>query len=162
MFAIQSAMTIADQLRAKLSAKEEADLQVQPTKDLIAYDLYLRAREINRLSVSSIGVSGVEATRKMIPLLEAAIQRDPSFVPALCQLAHSRLFIYWQGDDHTPARLDEAAERLLDQTARVQPDSGELHLERAYLFYWGERDYESAPTRSVRCLTIPASPTRPD
>ncbi|CAN5608650.1 hypothetical protein BH18VER1_BH18VER1_08260 [soil metagenome] len=145
VFAIQSeiAKAIADQLRAKLSSKEEADLQAKPTNDLIAYDLYLRAREINRQSVSSIGVSGVDVTKKMIPLLEAAIQRDPVFVPALCQLAHSHLFIYWQGDDHTPARL-QAAERLLDQAARVQPDSGLLHLELAYLFYWGKRDYESA------------------
>src|SRR6266436_116091 len=48
VFAIQSeiAQTIADQLQAKLSPKEKAAIAERPTKDLAAYDLYMRAKEL--------------------------------------------------------------------------------------------------------------------
>src|SRR5207249_11635730 len=48
VFAIQSeiAKTIADQLQAKLSSKEEAALDIKPTEDLAANDLYLNATVI--------------------------------------------------------------------------------------------------------------------
>ena len=145
VFAIQSeiAKSIADQLQAQLSPKEEASLQAKPTKDLIAYDLYLRAQEIARKAVTSVGVSGADAARSQITLLEAATQRDPTFVPALCALAQSYLFLYWQGNDHTPERL-AAAQNTLDQAARVRPDSGDVHYGRAILYYWGYRDYDAA------------------
>ena len=145
VFTIQSeiAKSIADQLQAELSPKEEASLEAKPTKDLIAYDLYLRAQELSRKSITSVGVSGAETTRSAITLLEAATQRDPAFVPALCRLAQAYLFLYWQGNDHTPERL-AAAQKALDQAARVQPDSGDVHFGRAILYYWGYRDYDAA------------------
>jgi hypothetical protein len=45
IFAIQSeiAEKIADQLEAKISPREKAAIEEQPTKDLAAYDLYVRA-----------------------------------------------------------------------------------------------------------------------
>ena len=48
VFAIQSeiARTIADQLHAKLSPTEKSAVDIPPTKDLEAYDLYLRARAL--------------------------------------------------------------------------------------------------------------------
>jgi len=57
VFAIQSeiAKTIAEQLQAKLSPKEEAVVEAKPTNDLVAYDLYLRASEFDRTRASSIG-----------------------------------------------------------------------------------------------------------
>src|SRR2546429_169072 len=47
VFAIQSeiAKTVVDQLQAKLSPSEKAAIEEQPTKDLVAYDLFLRAKE---------------------------------------------------------------------------------------------------------------------
>src|SRR3989475_5934633 len=50
VFAIQSeiARAIADQLQAKLSSTEEAALDIKPTEDLRAYDLYLKASELGR------------------------------------------------------------------------------------------------------------------
>src|SRR5207249_8775459 len=48
VFAIQSeiAKAIAAQLQAKLSPKEKAAIEGLPTSDLVAYDLYLRAKEL--------------------------------------------------------------------------------------------------------------------
>jgi TolB-like protein len=49
VFAIQSeiAKTIAQQLQAKLSPPEKAALEEQPTNDLAAHDLYVRAKFLN-------------------------------------------------------------------------------------------------------------------
>ncbi len=45
VFAIQSeiAKAIADQLQARLSPKEKAEMEARPTHDMVAYDLYLRS-----------------------------------------------------------------------------------------------------------------------
>src|SRR5947208_16750813 len=47
VFAIQSeiAQKIADQLQAKISPRERSAIKKQPTKDLAAYDLYVRATD---------------------------------------------------------------------------------------------------------------------
>src|SRR6266513_2718269 len=52
LFALQSELAgqIASALRANLSPEEKASLQVHPTADLDAYDLYLRARVLFRWS----------------------------------------------------------------------------------------------------------------
>src|SRR5207245_1165180 len=48
VFTIQSdiAQKIADQLQAKVSAAEKAAIEERPTKDLAAYDLYVRAMSL--------------------------------------------------------------------------------------------------------------------
>ena len=45
VFAIETevAQSIANRLRAKVSARERAAIQERPTKDLAAYDFYVRA-----------------------------------------------------------------------------------------------------------------------
>jgi TolB-like protein/class 3 adenylate cyclase/Flp pilus assembly protein TadD len=145
IFAIQSeiAKTIADQLQAKLSPNEEAAMHRKPTTDMAAYDLYLRATEMERNQTSSVGSGGSEETKTEVPLLEEAVRRDPNFVPALCLLARAHLYLYWQNADHSAHRV-ELAKNALDAAARLQPDAGEVHLIRALLHYWGNRDYEPA------------------
>ena len=51
VFAIQSeiAETIAEQLQAHLSTNEKAEIAKPPTTDPVAYDLYLRARQLDDL-----------------------------------------------------------------------------------------------------------------
>ncbi len=145
VFAIQSeiAKTIAEQLQANLSPKEKAEIDQKPTNDLEAYDLYLRAMQANRARASSIGSGGVEEAKEETRLLEAAIDRDPAFVPALAQLSQTHLYLYWVNADQ-PATHLEAAKRALETAAKLQPDAGGVHLARALLYYWGARDYERA------------------
>jgi hypothetical protein len=49
-FAIQTdiAQRITDELQAKLSPKEKAAIEERPTKEIAAYDLYLRAKALNQ------------------------------------------------------------------------------------------------------------------
>ncbi|MGZ5537913.1 MAG: hypothetical protein ACXWG0_05230, partial [Chthoniobacterales bacterium] len=140
LFAIQNEITrsIVGQMKAALSPQEQAALQEKPTKNMVAYDLYLQAREIERNSFNGMG----ETTREIV-LLDEATTRDPAFVPALCLLARSHLDLYWLNLDHTPTRL-LLAKKALDAATQSQPDAGEVHLATAILYYWGSRDYRRA------------------
>ena len=141
LFAIQSdiAQQIASQLHARLSPNEAAALVAKPTQDMLAYDFYLRAKEIER------AVSGAlpEKLNEKVFLLDQAVARDTAFVPALCLLARAHLEIYWFNLDHSDARLARASQAL-DTAARLQPEAGEVHLARAIRSYWGDREYSAA------------------
>jgi TolB-like protein/cytochrome c-type biogenesis protein CcmH/NrfG/class 3 adenylate cyclase len=145
VFAIQSeiAKTIADQLQAKLSSKEEAALDIKPTKDLAAYDLYLKVIELGRNRTTSIGSGGAEEAKHQIALLNEAVARDPAFLPAICLLAQNHLYLHWMSADQSVDHLG-LAKQAIDEAARLQPNNPEVHLSRAILYYWGARDYAAA------------------
>jgi adenylate cyclase len=142
VFAIQSeiAKAIADQLQAKLSPNERKAIEERPTSDLMAFDLYSRAKT---LSVTPGGGGNTEDNmRQAIELLKSAIARDPSFYAAFCQLvyAHDQFYV---GGDHTTERLT-AAEEALRRVSELRPDSAETHLARANHLYYALRDYKGA------------------
>jgi TolB-like protein/class 3 adenylate cyclase/Flp pilus assembly protein TadD len=142
VFAIQSeiAEKIADQLQAKLSPTEKSAISERPTSDMVAYDLYLRAKE---LIYDVVNARDRENYFKAVQLLDQAVARDPTFVLAYCQLAYAHDHIYWQGYDHTETRL-ALAETSVRAAVRLQPDSGETHLAQAIHFYRGYRNYDRA------------------
>ena len=145
VFAIQSeiARTIADQLQAKLSSKEQAALDIKPTDDVGAYDLYLKAITMGRNRTTSIGSGGAEEAKQQIVLLNDAVKRDPTFLPAICALAQNHLYLHWMNADQAVDHLG-LGRQAIEKAASLQPDSPEVHLSRAVLHYWGARDYPSA------------------
>jgi TolB-like protein/Tfp pilus assembly protein PilF len=143
VFAIQSdiAKSIADQLQAKLSPSEKGAIERPPTRDIAAFDLYTRAKN---LSLTAFGSSTTRADLlKAGDLLSQAVARDPSFLQAYCLLAWAHDAVYFVGFDHTPARLAQA-ESAVQAASRLQPDSGDTHLARAQNLYWGYLDYDGA------------------
>jgi TolB-like protein/class 3 adenylate cyclase len=142
VFAIQSeiAKAIADQLQAKILPREKTAIEQQPTKDVAAYDLYVRATEAIDLAPDSQNLK--ENLLKGVSLLDQAVARDPGFFIAYCKLggAHDQLYLF--GEDHTPARL-ALAEQAINAAARLQPDAGEVHLARASHLY-AKLDYDAA------------------
>jgi TolB-like protein/class 3 adenylate cyclase/Flp pilus assembly protein TadD len=145
VFAIQSeiAKTIADQLQAKLSPSEKAAIDKPPTNDLTAYDLYLRAQALYADTTDQIHAK--EKLPQAIRVLNEALERDSQFVLGWCLLEKVHSVMYWQGHDHTPARL-ELANKAAQTALRLQPDAGEPHLALADYFYHGFRDYRRART----------------
>lgn len=141
VFDIQSeiAQNIAGRLQAQLSPQEKATIAATPTADLMAYDLYLHAKELAR----NASLWTPERARSEIRLLQEAVTRDASFVPALCMLARAQLELYWYNFDHNDATL-AAANAAIDTAAHYQPEAGEVHLARAIFHYWGRRDYAAA------------------
>jgi TolB-like protein/Flp pilus assembly protein TadD len=144
VFAIQSeiAEKIADQLQAKLSPIEKSAMNERPTSDMVAYDLYLRAKELIYDS-DAYPARARETYFKAVQLLDQAVTRDPAFLLAHCQLAYAHDQIYWQGFDRTETRL-ALGERSVRAAVRLQPDSGETHLAQAIHFYWGYLNYDRA------------------
>jgi TolB-like protein/Tfp pilus assembly protein PilF len=141
VFAIQSeiAQKIVAELQAALSPKEQAEMHAKPTADMDAYDLYLRAKEIDR----SGAWQRAERVREEVRLLDEAVARDPAFLSAFCLLTRAHLGLYWFQHDHTAARLEQAR-KALEAAARLQPEAGEVHLTRAVFYAWGSRDYRAA------------------
>src|SRR5438270_4974055 len=142
VFAIQSeiAEAIAQQLQAHLSSREKAQINTTPTSDLVAYDLFLRARQLGDLS------DNPDAKRSLlqaITLLEETVRRDPKFVRAHCLMCEIHLELYWGGFDHTDARRD-LARVALQNAESLQPDSGEVHMQKGIYAYHGFRDYDRA------------------
>ena len=143
LFGIENELAeqIVSQLKSKLSAKEKAAIEEQPTSDLAAYDLYLRAKALIEKAVFNEprGSMLLEAIR----LLDEAVARDPSFYLAYYQLAHAHDQMYLLDFDHTKNRLD-LANAAIQSVERLRPDSGEAHLALAKHLYWGYRDYDRA------------------
>ena len=107
LFALQSELAerITQSLRANLSPREKTSMQAHPTRDIAAYELYLRARGLFHWAGSGYSHDkGAEALR----LINEAVARDPQFALAyaLGSRLHSELF--WFGYDKTRARLEQA------------------------------------------------------
>jgi TolB-like protein/Flp pilus assembly protein TadD len=142
LFALQSelAQRISQELRANLSARERTNLQTHPTRDILAYELFLRARELFHWAGSGYSYDkGADALR----LIDEAIKRDPQFALAygLASRLHSELF--WFGYDKSASRL-EKAKAAADAALELQPDLGEAHLAKAFYYYYGFRQYDVA------------------
>jgi serine/threonine protein kinase/cytochrome c-type biogenesis protein CcmH/NrfG len=147
VFAIETevAQSIANRLRAKLSAREKMAIREWPTKDLVAYDLYVQAT--SSIDKAAYQESTPEETRRdyfqAIEFLNQAIARDPAFLLAYCRLAEAHDELYFGKFDYTPSRL-ELAKSAIDSAFQLKPDSGEAHLALARHFYHGSLDYDHA------------------
>ena len=143
VFAIQSeiAKTIADQLSAKLSTSEKVAIETPPTKDLTAYDLYLRARALYGDTTANIPAK--EKLPRAASLLEDAVARDPKFLIAWCLLSRVHGDIYFEGYDHSASRYN-LADAAVQTALRLDPEAGEAHLALAEYYYHGSRGYKEA------------------
>src|SRR5438093_973842 len=140
VFAIQSeiAQKVANQLHAKITPAEKVAIESKPTGDLVAFDLYSRANDI--LSGKNRWEPDYE---QAVDLLNRAVARDPSFLDGYCQLAFAHDQLYFEGIDHTPARLAMAKEAI-DSAFRLTPDWGQAHFAQAVHLYRGYGDYDGA------------------
>src|SRR5205807_2985488 len=90
LFALQSELAerITQSLRANLSPREKTSMQAHPTRDIAAYELYLRARGLFHWAGSGYSQDkGAEALR----LIDEAISRDPKLDRKSTRLNSSHL-----------------------------------------------------------------------
>ena len=162
VFAIETevAQSIANRLRAKVSNREKIAMQEWPTKDLVAYDLYVRATLLIDKAAYEQDKDSEKDLFQAVDLLNQEVIRDPSFLLAYCRLAqvHDELYfrgIYFRGVDHTPTRL-ALAKAAIDAAIRLKVDSGEAHLALAHHLYHGYLDYDRARDELATALrTLP-------
>jgi TolB-like protein/class 3 adenylate cyclase/Tfp pilus assembly protein PilF len=142
VFAIQSeiAKGIADQLQARLSPREKAEIEKPPTSNLAAFDLYTRANVLRARSAYSSRL--IEDTKEAAQLLNQAVALDPKFFLAYLDLGFVHDYLYFVGVDRTPGRraLGNAA---LQAAIQLRPDDGETHLAIAAHLYH-DLDYDGA------------------
>ncbi|OLB01599.1 MAG: hypothetical protein DMF36_07335 [Verrucomicrobia bacterium] len=143
VFAIESELAgkIVAQLQAQISPSVKAAIEQKPTADLVAHDLYIRAKTLVATAVFSTPEQ--ESLSEAVRLLNQAIERDPAFALAYYQLVRAHDLLYFGGTDHTPARLT-LADSAIQSLTRLRPDSGEAHLALANHLYLGYLDYDHA------------------
>jgi TolB-like protein/Tfp pilus assembly protein PilF/tRNA A-37 threonylcarbamoyl transferase component Bud32 len=161
VFALQTeiAQKVANRLGAQVSSVEKAAIQEPPTTDLVAYDAYLRAKDL--INESTFSPRAKEDLFQAVELLTQAVARDPSFFNAYCELAAAHDKIYFLGFDHSKERL-QLAERTIQFVREARPDSGETHLALAHHLYWAYRDYDQAKAElAMARRSLPNEPRIP-
>ncbi len=139
LFAVEGeiARAVAARLGARVTLREKEDIGRPATRDLAAYDLYLRAREGER-AVFNTQSEAYRHYASVVPLLEEAIARDPNFALAYCELAtlQDNLYHYRYSAPPDQPAIDHRgkADAALAQARRLQSESGELHLAQATHF----------------------------
>ena len=143
LFAIQTelAESIVTQLQAKLSPQQKAEIEQRPTQDLVAFQLYLRAKQIvdSYLVVDDVRAALLSALQS----LDQAIKRDPDFVSAYCYIARANALLYFFDLDPTSDRI-LLAEAAVKAALRLRPDSAEAHFAMADFLFRCHRDYDGA------------------
>lgn len=131
-----TALTALGVVQLTKPAKDQRNAKL-PTSNLEAYELYLRARDVQVRSYGSAG--GLAAAES---LFKRALTLDPRFA-----LAHARLAsLYGQvsaaSPDYNPAQ-SEAIRRELDAALRLQPDLPDAHLAAGY-YLQSKQEHEPA------------------
>ena len=152
VFAIQSevAQEIADSLKAKLSPAEANTMASAPTKDMQAYDLFLKGEFEQRVANSNFRPEAFDQAARWY---KEAIARDPNFALAIAQLAMCQLRRHWLTEPLSEADLMEAG-RLAKQALTLAPDLPEAHVAVGLFHYYGFREYEQALTEFQRALEL--------
>lgn len=142
IFGVESeiAKRIAESLQAKLTGREEKALAVKATKNLDAYDAYLRGLALQTRS----SWQSDDALRNAIDSYERAVHLDPDFAPAWARLARAHAWKYSRHEG-TVLRRDEAT-KALDNAQKLQPDSPETLLALGYYQRFVLDDWEAAKT----------------
>src|SRR5437762_566781 len=143
LFAIQSelAQSIVTQLKTKLSPKQKAEIEERPTQDLVAFELYLQAKEI--IDSYLIAEDVRAALLKALGLIDQAIKRDENFVAAYCYAARANDLLYFFDLDPTKDRI-LLAETAVNAALRLRPDSADAHFTMADFLFRCRRDYDAA------------------
>ena len=143
VFAIQDeiAQNIVQALKVKLSEKEKHALKKTATKDVQAYDLYLRGRKFF-----------YQARRKSFEfardMFSRAIKRDPSYSLAYAGIADccSWLFMYWDSNKINLEQSIAASQKALE----LDPELAEAHAAHGLAvslskqYDEAEREFETA------------------
>ena len=115
IFAIQTeiALRIAKELKTMLKPGEEEALQQIPTRNLEAYQLYLRARQAAQ-------DREMESILESISLIQKALELDPDFIVAKCALANSYLLYKDWGYPNSDGFYEEA-QKLAQEVIAKDP-----------------------------------------
>jgi TolB-like protein/Tfp pilus assembly protein PilF len=139
LFDIQSdiAQQVAGAIGAVLTPEEQARIELAPTDDLEAYDLYLLGR--HRWTTRSS-----ETIREAIGYFEKAIERDPAFALAYTGLADAYMVLPFYDLGTDPLDTYEPAKNAASRAIELDPWSGEAHASLGFIAHLYEWDWAGA------------------
>jgi TolB-like protein/AraC-like DNA-binding protein/Flp pilus assembly protein TadD len=137
IFFIQSdiAQNVARELRTVLSPGETQKLKAAQTRNLEAYDFYLRGSDYLNRSYRE------EDYRFAMQMYQKAVEIDPDFALAWVGLAASSRYLYWWFYYALSDEILQKTKQYLDKALALAPALKEVQLEEAIYYYQCERDY---------------------
>src|SRR5437588_7651297 len=133
------AKAIADQLRVRLTGREEQIIAARPTDNPAAYDAYLRG-----LSSMLKAVNTPENALNAQQYVREAVQLDPKFATSWALLsyvdARGYISLYLQ----PTIALREEARQAAETALTLQPNLGEAVLAKGQYHYSCLKDYDTA------------------
>jgi TolB-like protein/Flp pilus assembly protein TadD len=146
IFALQSEISqkVVERLGITLLGSERRSVEVPPTRNLEAYQAFLRARYYRSRPHFTLA-----NWSRAVESYQQAVELDPRFALAFAELAraHSRLYYLWQ--DHSPARLEMAA-HAASQAMALAPEMPGVHLALGYYSLYADRD----PVKALEQFSI--------
>jgi serine/threonine protein kinase/tetratricopeptide (TPR) repeat protein len=137
IFAVQTeiATRVVDALGLVLKAGEKDIVEAIPTKNMDAYQAYLRA-------VSSRGYEKPKLILA-IELLGRAVALDSTFAEAYAILSRCHMAYYFYGYDRSKERV-ALAKQAVDKAIALDPALPGPYVALGLYYYWGLRDYDRA------------------
>src|SRR6266403_1713244 len=141
IFSVESevAKAIADQLRAKLTGREEQVIVAKPTDNPEAHDAYLRGLAYTLKTLpTSANVLGAQK------YLREAVRLDPKFALGWALLSYVDARGYITQSVQPTVALREEARQAAETALTLQPNLGEAVVAKGAYHYWILQDYDPA------------------
>ena len=124
VFQVQSdiASRVAQALGVALGVGEEKRLSEKPTRNLAAYDAFLKGEEASK----GMGVTDPPSVRRALGFYEQAVALDPGFAQAWARVSAAASTLYVNGIP-TPEQSDRA-QQAAERAAALAPDRPEGYL----------------------------------
>ena len=141
IFSVESevAKAIADQLRAKLTGREQLVIAAKPTDNPGAYDAYLRGLAYSRKTLNT-PANSLGAQK----YLREAVRLDPKFALGWALLSDVDARGYITLNLQPTVALREEAHQAAETALALQPNLGEAVLAKGYYHYSCLKDYDTA------------------
>lgn len=141
---------IAEALKAKLTPAETARVADKPTRNVAAYDLFLRAEYL-----ANKGIVNYDTTsfKPAIALYQQAVAADPGFALALARMSIVQSWLdHFGGGGMDQQQLRADARANAERAAKLQPGLADTQLALGYADYYGRGDYEVALKSFAKAL----------
>jgi serine/threonine protein kinase/Tfp pilus assembly protein PilF len=141
VFSVESdvAKAIADQLRARLTGREQQDIYSKPTDNPQAYDAYLRG-----LAYTLKPGTTVANTLGAQKHLREAVALDATFALCWALLSYVDSVSYTSFPVEPTTALREEARQAAETALALQPNLGEALYAKGYYYYAFLKDYDTA------------------
>ncbi len=156
LFTLQSeiAQQVVEALRLTITPDERQALTTAPTRDKLAYAMYLQARQLRARATNFTSDSPGYVSLRVdaIGRMEQAAARDPEFALAFAELAGLHADIAWASDTADYRLHSAAARKAAERAIALRPGLPEANLARGLVLMQLEWRYAEAAEVLARAV----------